>query len=681
MADAPAHPLVVFTPSGKRGRFPAGTPVLQAARELGVDLDSVCGGRGICSRCQITPSYGDFSKHGVTAIQGALSEWNSVEQRYKDKRGLKEDRRLGCQAKIEGDIVIDVPAESQVHKQVVRKDADDRVIELDPATQLFYVEVREPDMHDPSSDMERLKEALKEQWDLDDLMGDLRIMQGLQRALREGKWHVTCAVHFGRRKQRGRIVNVWPGFYEGTIYGAAFDIGSTTVACHLSDLRTGKTVASAGLMNPQIRFGEDLMSRVSYSMMNSEGAAQMTTAVREAINVLLGQVAAQAMIDTDDILECTFVGNPVMHHLLLGIDPVELGGAPFALAAGEGMVFWASELDITTVNPDARVYTLPCIAGHVGADAAAVVLAEEPYNSEEIVLIVDVGTNAEIVLGNRDKLLACSSPTGPAFEGAQISCGQRAAPGAIERIRIDPDTKEPRFKVIGCELWSDDPGFEAATEATGVTGIAGSGIIEAIAEMRLADVIDIDGVVRGSLCEKTNRVFSEGRTFSYLIHEGAQRIMVTQADVRAIQLAKAALYAGCQLLMDEMGIEQVDRVTLAGAFGAHISPKHAMVLGMIPDCDVENVRSAGNAAGTGARIALLNAGKRKEIEKVVTDIEKIETALAPKFQDHFIEAMAVPHKTAPYPRLSKIVRLPTTDPSPPPGTTGEGGRRRRRSRA
>ncbi len=676
MADETvSHPLVVFTPSGKRGRFPVGTPVLQAARDLGVDLDSVCGGRGICSRCQITPSYGDFSKHGVTAIEGALSDWNSVEERYKQKRGLREGRRLGCQAKVEGDIVIDVPPESQVHKQVVRKDADDRVIELDPSTQLYYVEVREPDMHDPSSDMERLKEALEEQWGLVELIGDLQIMQRLQLALRDGKWRVTCAVHFGRKRAQGRIVNVWPGFYEGTIYGAAFDVGSTTVACHLSDLRTGKTVASSGLMNPQIRFGEDLMSRVSYSMMNPGGAVQMTDAVREAINALLGQVAAQALVSPDDIFECTFVGNPIMHHLLLGIDPVELGGAPFALTAGEGMVFWAREIGVNNTHPDARVYTLPCIAGHVGADAAAVILSEEPYNAEDMTLIVDVGTNAEIILGNRDKLLACSSPTGPAFEGAQISCGQRAAPGAIERIRIDPETKEPRFKVIGCDLWSDDAGFATATAELGVTGIAGSGIIEAIAEMRLADIIDIDGVVRGSLSEKTNRVFSEGRTFSYLIHEGAQQIVVTQNDVRAIQLAKAALYAGCQLLMDEMGIDSVDRITLAGAFGAHISPMHAMVLGMIPDCDVENVRSAGNAAGTGARIALLNAGKRTEIERVVRDVEKIETALAPKFQDHFIDAMAVPHKTAPYPRLSKIARLPDTPPSPPPN---EGGRQRRR---
>ncbi len=417
--------------------------------------------------------------------------------------------------------------------------------------------------------------------------------------------------------------------------------------------------------------------RVSYSMMNPGGDKQMTEAVREAINALLGQVAAQAMIDREEIVESTFVGNPIMHHLLLGIDPVELGGAPFALAAGDGMVFWANELDLS-IHPNARVYTLPCIAGHVGADAAAVILSEEPYDTDEMTLIVDVGTNAEIVLGNREKLLACSSPTGPAFEGAQISCGQRAAPGAIERIRIDPDTKECRFKVIGCELWSDDPGFAKATSESGVTGIAGSGIIEAIAEMRLADVIDIDGVVRGTLADETQRVFAEGRTFSYLIHDGEQRIVVTQNDVRAIQLAKAALYAGCRLLMDELEVEKLDRITLAGAFGAHISPVHAMVLGMIPDCEVENVRSAGNAAGTGARIALLNAGSRMKIEAVVREVHKIETAVEPKFQDHFIEAMAVPHKTAPYPLLRKNVRLPDTAPAAPPSGGDDGGRRRRR---
>ncbi|MEO0999749.1 MAG: drug:proton antiporter, partial [Pseudomonadota bacterium] len=269
MADT--DPLVIFTPSGKRGHFPVGTPVLTAARQLGVDLDSVCGGRGICSRCQIQPAFGDFPKHGVTATPAALSEWNAVEERYREKRGLAEGRRLGCQATVQGDIVIDVPPESQVHRQVVRKRAEARDIVLDPATRLYYVEVAEPDMHHPSGDLERLEAALAEQWDLAHVTGDLRTLQMLQPALRKGGWKVTCAVYHGRGLGPARIVQVWPGFYEGSVYGLAVDVGSTTIAGHLCDLQTGEVLASSGLMNPQIRFGEDLMSRVSYAMMNPGG--------------------------------------------------------------------------------------------------------------------------------------------------------------------------------------------------------------------------------------------------------------------------------------------------------------------------------------------------------------------------------------------------------------------------
>jgi uncharacterized 2Fe-2S/4Fe-4S cluster protein (DUF4445 family) len=297
-----------------------------------------------------------------------------------------------------------------------------------------------------------------------------------------------------------------------------------------------------------------------------------------------------------------------------------------------------------------------------------------------MMLIVDVGTNAEIILGNREKLLACSSPTGPAFEGAQISCGQRAAPGAIERVRIDPATKEPRFRIIGSDLWSDDPAFEKAGQE--VTGICGSGIIEVIAEMRIAGIINEDGVILPPDLSGTARVVPDGRTWSYVLHDasaaGGPLITVTQGDVRAIQLAKAALHAGAQLLLDRMGIETVDRVVLAGAFGAHISPLHAMVLGMIPDCDLDKVSSAGNAAGTGARIALLNSAARREIEHIVRTVEKVETAVEPKFQDHFVAAIAVPHKTAPYPKLAREVTLPDAPAMPGPADEGEGRRRRRR---
>ncbi|MGY3436932.1 MULTISPECIES: ASKHA domain-containing protein [unclassified Marinovum] len=681
---AQQDPLVVFTPSGKRGRFPVGTPILTAARQLGVDLDSVCGGRGICSKCQITPGVGEFSKHGVTVAADALSEWNAVEARYDEKRGLKPGRRLGCQAAVQSDVVIDVPPESQVHKQVVRKAASARVIVMDPATRLFFVEVEEPDMHVPTGDFERLARALEKQWDIKGLRADLSLMVKLQKVLRKGKWSVTVALHRDHRAEKSTVVDIWPGLHEAGLYGLAIDLGSTTIAAHLTDLETGEVKASSGIMNPQIRFGEDLMSRVSYAMMNPGGEAEMTATVREALNTLFAEIAKEAGIDPLLIVETVFVCNPVMHHLLLGIDPVELGQAPFALATSESQRINARDLDLSAINPRAKTYILPCIAGHVGADAAAVALSEEPGKSKDLALMVDVGTNAEILLGDTSRVLACSSPTGPAFEGAQISSGQRAAPGAIEAIRIDPATKEPRFRVIGCDLWSDEDGFTEATAATGITGICGSGIIEAVAEMRLAGLVDPSGLIGGADKTGTARSIPEGRTHAYLIHdasaEGGPRITVTQGDIRAIQLAKSALYAGARLLMDTRGVDKVDRVVLAGAFGAHISPLHAMVLGMIPDVPLDKVTSAGNAAGTGARIALCNVAARAEIEATVRQITKVETAIEPKFQEHFVNANAIPHATDPFPELLKLVTLPDVSFNSGGGDEGDGGRRRRRRR-
>ena len=675
-------PLVVFTPSGKRGHFAKGTPVLTAARQLGVDLDSVCGGRGICSKCQITPSYGEFPKHGVSVSKDALSDWNSVEQRYDDKRGLKSGRRLGCQAQVNSDVVIDVPVESQVHKQVVRKAASDRVIQMDPGTKLYFVQVEEPNMHEPKGDLERLSRALKDQWDIEGVTCDLRNLVQLQTVLRKGNWQITVALYKDHISQAPKIVSTWPGLHEAGIYGLAIDLGSTTIAAHLTDLKSGAIIASSGIMNPQIRFGEDLMSRVSYSMMNPGGDQEMTKSVREAINVLIGDIAKEADISNDLILEVVFVCNPVMHHLLLGIDPVELGQAPFALVTSNAVALGTDELELNAMNPSAQCYILPCIAGHVGADAAAVALSEEPDKSDDLVLIVDVGTNAEILLGNKSRVLACSSPTGPAFEGAQISSGQRAAPGAIERIEIDPVTKDPRFRVIGSELWSDEDGFEEATSAIGVSGICGSGIIEAVAELRLSGLMDESGLLGSAEATGTSRMIPDGRTFSYLIHDTSALdgpvVTVTQGDIRAIQLAKSALYAGARLLMDEMGVDVVDRVVLAGAFGAHISSKHAMVLGMIPDVALEKVISAGNAAGTGARIALCNIKSRAGIEKIVRQITKVETAIEPKFQDHFVAANAIPHKTDTFPELKKIVTLPEVSFNTRSQNDGTARRRRRR---
>ncbi len=664
------NPLVVFTPSGKRGRFPLGTPLLQAARTLGVDIDSVCGGRGICGRCQVLIAEGEFAKHGVRSSAESVTPVGEIELRYAAKQALPAGHRLSCSTRVQGDVVVDVPSSSQVHRQVVRKDADAREIKLNPVVRLHYVEVQEPDMHDPSGDLRRLMEALEKEWQLTGLACDLAVLRDLQQALRKGQWKVTVAVH-GEKQ----IIAVWAGFHEKA-FGMAVDVGSTTVAAHLCNLESGELVAAAGIMNPQIRFGEDLMSRVSYAMMNPGGAQQMTEAIRDALSALAVELAKTAKIEPEDILELTLVGNPIMHHLVLGIDPTELGGAPFALAIDHSLTLRASSLGLA-VHPDARIYVLPCIAGHVGADAAGMILAERPDQRPEVTLLVDVGTNAEIVLGNRDRLLACSSPTGPAFEGAQISCGQRAAPGAIERVRIDPATLEPRFRVIGSALWSDDPAFAKVAARLGVTGVCGSGIIEVIAEMYLAGIINQDGVVDGRLAAKSDRIVANDRTFSYVLHRGDVPMKITQNDVRAIQLAKAALYAGVRLLMDHLAIERVDRIGLAGAFGSHIDPKYAMILGMIPDCELANVAAVGNAAGAGARIALLDSTARTTIEDLVRRVEKIETAIEPRFQAHFIDAMAIPHKSAPYPELRKVVTLPATKESAAQGTSR--GRRRARS--
>ncbi len=654
--------LVVFSPSGKRGRFPVGTPVTRAAHTLGVDIDSVCGGRARCGRCQVEVIEGNFAKDGLVSSASHLSTLSEDEHYCRQNGQLKPNHRLSCRAKIMGDLMIDVPAGSQVHQQVIRKDYEKHAIELDPVVHLYFTEVNAPDLQTPEGDLQQLLKALEKDWGLSTLTCDLCVIQSLQSALRDGHWQVTVAI-----RDETRIVAIWPGLREH-IYGAAVDVGSTTIAVHLCDLSSGDVLASSGAMNPQIRFGEDLMSRVSYAMLNPGGRDKMTGVVRGAIDDLLNQTMQKAKIQNDEVLELTLVGNPVMHHLLLGLDPAPLGSAPFALASNQAIEVAAHRLGIH-LNTGTRAYLLPCIAGHVGADTAAVLLAESPLPKDEVSLIVDIGTNAEILLGNGERLLAASSPTGPAFEGAQISAGQRAAPGAIERVRIDPETLEPRFKLIDGDLWSDEPGFDKELSRQAVTGICGSGIIEIIASMFLAGIIRSDGMIDGAMADRTPRIKASGRTFSYVLYDGEPEIVIQQTDVRAIQLAKAALYAGTKLLMDRMGIAKVDRIRLAGAFGNHIDIKYAMVLGLLPDCALEKVSQAGNAAGTGARIALLNRASRRKIERRVRQVEKVETSIEADFQNQFVQAMAIPHASDQFPLLSRSITLPVAATS---------GRRKRR---
>jgi uncharacterized 2Fe-2S/4Fe-4S cluster protein (DUF4445 family) len=662
--------LIVFQPSGRRGRFPVGTPVLDAARTLGVPIESVCGGRGICGKCQIEVAEGRFAKFGITSLAERLSPPGFIETRYEEKRGLAAGRRLSCSTQVLGDVVIDVPSGFVVTGQTIRKDANTLGMVRNPALRLCFVELTEPTLDDALGDAERLCGTVATEFGFDGVTMNFRLMSEIQTILRKSGWKVTAAVDVSG--DQPEIVTLFSGYSE-VLTGLAVDIGSTTIAAHLVDLMTGEILASSGRANPQIRFGEDLMSRVSFVMMNPGGRESLTRVVREAVNELIEELLEKSGAPRDALLEGVFVCNPVMHHLFLGFDPTELGQAPFAPVTSSSIRCAATDIGVD-LGRGGRIYLLPIVAGHVGADAAAVVLAQSPVERPDRVLIVDVGTNAEILLWDGKKLFAASSPTGPAFEGAEISSGQRAAPGAIERIRIDRETLIPRYRVIGCEKWSDDEGFAEETLECGVTGICGSGIIEAVGEMLLAGILSPDGILRAPQTEaETDRLAANGRTWSYVLRASDPPITITQNDVRATQLAKSALYAGVKLLMDKAGIDAIDEVRLAGAFGSYIDPTYALLLGLVPDCAPEKVIAIGNAAGQGALKALLDFGARNQIEQTVREIEKVETALEKQFQFHFVNAMGLPNSLDPFELTREHFGLTAR-----PATRDEGGQRRKR---
>ncbi len=687
---------VVFQPSGRQGDVADGTNLLDAARTLGVEIESICSGRQTCGKCQVMVQEGHFSKHGIDSAADHLSPPDGRETRYFDKHPALPGRRLSCSCEVHGDLMIFVPEESQARKQVVRKAATVRAIEIDPPIRLYYVEIEEPTLEHQLGDWDRIANELAERFDLPGVHLDPILLNDLQRIVRKGDWKVTVTVWQGRE-----AVRVQPGYAEEA-YGLAVDIGTTSVAMHLCDLRTGEVLTTVSQMNPQVAYGEDLMSRVSYCDLNgAEGLATLHDAIIAALNELARQAAAEADIPVTAITDIVLVGNSVMHHILLNIPPRELGQSPFAPAISDAVDVKARELGLR-LAPGAQAHVLPVEAGHVGADNVGVILAEEPDKApeNEVWLIVDVGTNGELLLGNSKQLFSASSPTGPAFEGAQIRHGMRAAPGAIERVRIDPETLEARFKVIGRDEWNDqwttgesaDPSGHDPARDDGAhvedaepdvasfdaprrkrrprpgdapilaAGICGSGIIEAVAELFMAGMLTPDGRFAPEI--ESPRLSWQGAKAEYVLawpHETStgRPVVITSEDVRNIQLGKAALYSGARLLMDRMGVDHVDRVMLAGAFGSYIDSRHAMVLGMIPDCDLTRVTTVGNSAGDGARIALLNKNEREDARRLARWTSYIGIALEPRFQDAFVEAMPLPHSVDGFPHLAETLEAAT----------------------
>ncbi len=666
--------VVVFQPSGARGKIKAGTSLRAAARQVGVEIESVCAENATCGKCKVHIESGRFDRMGIRSDLDHVTPIGPAEEEYFGKRreawrrsGQEVEKlRLSCQAQVCNDVLVFVPESSRGNRQVIRKSATERAIEIRPSVRRYYVELEPATLDDPLGDWERLAQALipvmelvhsEPGWtapDPEDLTLDYHVLQYLSDAIRKGNWKVTVAVWSDRE-----VIDVRPG-YRDDVYGAAIDIGSTTIALYLCDLSSGEIIASESAMNPQMAYGEDIMSRMTYEAQNEDGLEKLHTAVIDAINKLLKRARRKRRLEPNDILELVVVGNTTMHHLVLKITTRRLGLAPYVPTLHRAMDIKARDLGLD-IHPTGNVHLLPIQASFVGADSMAVVIAEEPYNQEEQLLIIDVGTNAELVLGNRERLLCTSTPTGPAFEGATIEFGMRAAPGAIERVEIDAESLEPRFQVVGFEGWNND--FSVGERQ--VKGICGSGIIDAVAEMFRVGIIDPRGQFVESVESPRIRKSEFGREYviAWASETSIERdVPISLQDVRQIQLAKAALYVAAEILLREMGIEQPDKIILAGGFGAYIDTTKAMILGMIPDCPLENVYAVGNAAGDGARIALLNANKRREAMEVAKSIQRIELPTDPNFQNQFMLALNFPHMVDPFPHIADII--PQNGPDP-----------------
>lgn len=676
--------MVIFQPSARRGLVDEGINLIEASRQLGVDIEALCGEKKVCGKCKVRIEEGSFEKFGITSNRSHASDWQEEEDKFFTPTQKKEGYRLACVAKVLGDLLVFVPEESRAGKQIVSKAARDIPIEWNPAVKQYHVQVVPPTFEEPAGDFERICAELERNYGLKNLNIDWYSLRKLPRRQRDGNWGVTVAVWMDKE-----IVRILPGKVDDC-YGIAIDVGTTTVAAYLCNLRTMEVIKTVSMMNPQCKYGEDVMARITYHMMNSNGLETMSNDLIEGLNKLVVEACESTHppkkrkkkktegedeiieapdltgaaekdnktylnLNPNDIVDMTIVCNTAMHHILLKLDPEFVGLAPFPPVIHRSLDIHARDLGIK-LNESAYVHVLPNEAGFVGADNVGVLIAEEPYKHDQVQLLIDIGTNGELVLGNNKKLISCSCATGPALEGAQLSYGMRAAPGAIERIIISPETHEVDYKVIGRDAWKN----YSKPEEMKTKGICGSGILDVLAELYSAGVILKSG--RFSKNQKSNRyrVNPETKQPEFVIAWANETsigkdVVISQKDIRQIQLGKGALYTGCKLMLRRMGLTKVDTIKIAGAFGTHVDKTKALIMGLFPDCDLENVLAVGNAAGDGARAALLNREKRTEANWVSRNVEYIELTVEADFQQIFMESMQIPNMKDEFPHLEGIV--------------------------
>lgn len=616
---------VLFQPDGCRGMAIRGESLLAVARRCGVAIEAPCGGAEGCGKCKVQIVHD--GRTGMGNGESRVSPLTEKERRFLSPEEIAQSFRLACAAKVQGDVVVAVPEQSRGGGQIILEFGLEYSFQLKPALKKYYLQLQEPTLEDYRDDVSRLIDELysagvsREQR----IAVDYRLLCRISPLLRQYGWKTAVTVWEDRE-----IVAIEPAGVTG-IFGAAIDIGTTTLAARLYDLETGQVAARDSSMNSQVQYGDDVLSRISYGMMQANGCVALHRLIVADINRLLVRMAKAAGVEPERIQEVVVAGNTVMHHILMNINPQYLGRAPFTSTVRRSLDIKARELGIT-IGESGNVHFLPIEAGFVGADNVAVLLAEEPYKKRETVLLVDIGTNGEINLGNSEWLLSTSCATGPALEGAQIKWGMRAAEGAIEHVEIEA-AWTPQCKIIGGVL---------------PKGICGSGIIDAVAEMLKTGIILPDGGFNKKVQCSRVRKGLDGKMEYVLVwaEESAvnQDIVVTQKDVRAVQLAKAALYAGAKMLMKKRGVVKLDGVVLAGAFGSYINKENALRIGLFPDCDPDCIRVVGNAAGEGAGLALLNVDKRREAAKIAAAVQFVETAAEKDFQACFYEAMQFPQK-------------------------------------
>jgi len=612
--------LLILQPEGKRLKATVGKTILEISQEAGVDIQSVCAGKGICGKCRVIVRTGSEF----------LSQAPKVERIVFSDDEVRKGYRLACRAIIEksGTITVEVPSESRAGLQRLLVSGVETRIEFEPAVRKYVVEVGRPTLKEPRSDVDRLLDALSGHGEMRIERICLDALRRIPHVVRGAELKVTITIWKNKE-----IISVEVGDKQRKLYGFAVDVGTTKLAGYLVDLDFGTIVTAMSSTNPQIPYGEDVISRMSFIMKDPKGLSQLQTLVIKEINKLILETCKRAHVTPDQVHEVTVVGNTAMHHIFFGIYPGYVALAPYPTVLRDSIDVKARDLGID-INPCGNIHGLPLIAGFVGADAVADILATQMYASEDIAMMIDIGTNTEIVVGDKNKLTACSCASGPAFEGAHIKNGMRAATGAIERVYIDPDT----FKI----------GYETVDNAK-PSGVCGSGVVDAVAEMLRRRIIDSSGKIKPELGLPSVRVKNRipelvlaGATETASGHE----IVITQEDVRQIQLAKAAIYSGISILMRQFDIKggDISKIFIAGAFGTYVDPQSARVIGMYPDIPLSRVQFVGNAAGSGARMALMSIDMRRKAEEISEKVHYIELGADSNFQNEFLNATYLPHK-------------------------------------